>query len=198
MESIEVKPDKAQRRLWVIYSFVVFIIGTIICGLIMLAGEFEAIIGGGVAWLGWCVVMGLIITYTRAYWGTLSYQIDDDSVDAEGGVFFTKHVTVPYSKVTNVDLTQGPFQRMMDIATIHVQTAGAGGAQGAQAELRLTGVKDFKDLKRIVTERARVVGRASAPPPSEPAPPEGSQKEILQSMLQELQSIRELLEERQG
>lgn len=198
MDPIQVKPDEAQRRLWIIYILVLFGIGTVICGLIMLAGEPEALIGGAIAWVCLAVVMGLIIAYIRAYWKTLSYQIDEDSVDAEGGVFFTKHVTVPYSKVTNVDLTQGPFQRMVDVATIHVQTAGAGGAQGTQAELRLTGVKDFQDLKQIVTERARAEGRGTAPPPSEPAASEGSQKEILQSILQELKAMRELLEERQA
>ena len=196
MESIEVKPDEAQRRLWVIYMLVVFAVGALVCFAIMLIPEPEALLGGVIVLVCWSALMLLLVVYVRAYWGTLHYVIDEDSVDAEGGVFFTRNVTVPYSKVTNVDLTQGPFQRKVGVATVHVQTAGAGGAQGTQAELRLTGVKDFQDLKRIVTERARAVGRGSAAPPSEPATPEGSQREIFQSMLRELKSIRELLEER--
>lgn len=194
METIEVRPDEAQRRLWVIYALVVFAIGAIVCGGIMLIPDPEALLVGGIALVAWCVIMLLIVLYLGAYWRTLRYVIEDDSVEGEGGVFFTKHVTVPYSKVTNVDLTQGPFQRMLQIANIHVQTAGAGGAQGARAELKLCGLRDAAELRTVVTRRARAVGRGPAAESTPAEPPEGRQ-ELLQSILRELTAIRELLEQ---
>ncbi|MFQ5917784.1 MAG: PH domain-containing protein [Candidatus Binatia bacterium] len=68
-----------------------------------------------------------ILLWIPAFYKSLEYIIDSDSVKIRKGVFWRKRVAVPYQKITNVDITQGPVQRMFNIGTIHVQTAGAGG-----------------------------------------------------------------------
>jgi membrane protein YdbS with pleckstrin-like domain len=68
-------------------------------------------------------------------------------------VFWQKRVTVPYAKITNIDVTQGPLQRSFDIGTIRVQTAGAGGAQGEQAEMVLWGLRDLEEVQNQIMRR---------------------------------------------
>jgi uncharacterized membrane protein YdbT with pleckstrin-like domain len=113
------------------------------------------------------------------------------------GVFWRKRVTVPYTKITNIDVTQGPGQRMFNIGAVHVQTAGASGTQGAQAELQLIGVRDFNELKDIIMERVRgyVVSR---PEEVKKEVVGESDSEIFRRMLEELTAIREVLEKKQG
>ena len=96
--------------------------------------------------------MVFIAFWIPAYFKTLEYILDDEAVKMNKGVFWKKRVTVPYHKITNVDVTQGPIERMYNLGTIHVQTAGAGGAQGANAELRMNGIRELESLKNIIMD----------------------------------------------
>jgi len=86
---------------------------------------------------------------------------------------------------------------MFNIGAVHVQTAGAGGTQGAQAELQLIGVRDFNELKDTIMERVR--GYAVSRPEEVKKEVVGeSDSEIFRRMLEELTAIREVLEKKQG
>jgi len=79
----------------------------------------------------WLLVMLLIrVWWIPLYYDSISYAIEDDAVRGQSGVFWKRYVTVPFVKITNINITQGPLQRVYDIGTIHIQTAGAGGNQG--------------------------------------------------------------------
>ena len=87
-------------------------------------------------------------------------------------------------------MSQGPLQRKFGLGTIHVQTAGAGGAQGAQAELRMIGIKDFEGLKNIIMEGVRGFSSSQF----EKTTAEISEQDTLVSIWQELKAIRIALE----
>lgn len=109
-----------------------------------------------------------------------------------GGVVWKKYVTVPYSKITNVDITRGPLQRYYKIGTIHVQTAGAAGKQGEKAELKLVGIRELEKIRGVIIENIRDLNypgtsrtkKAEKPP---------AQENIFQDMLRELRDIKDLL-----
>ena len=87
-----------------------------------------------------------------AYHRSIEYGIDSESVRSKRGVFWKRVTTVPFHKITNIDISQGPLQRAFGIGTIHVQAAGAGGSQGGQAELLLQGIEDLEGLRyRLLT-----------------------------------------------
>ena len=104
---------------------------------------------------GWTIVMLLVLAWIPAYCGTLEYVIGAQAVRSRGGVFWKKHVTIPLRMITHVDVTQGPMERAFGVGTIHVQTAGAGGAQGAYAELRFTGIRELEELKELIMNGVR-------------------------------------------
>jgi uncharacterized membrane protein YdbT with pleckstrin-like domain len=114
----------------------------------------------------------------------------------EGGVFWKRRATVPYTKVTNVDTTQGPLERYFGFGSVHVQTAGAGGAQGAKAEVCLAGIKEFSQLKDIVLKLVaetddQIQGRTL----DTDAPVDASMLELIHS---ELVAIRTAIEHGKG
>jgi uncharacterized membrane protein YdbT with pleckstrin-like domain len=125
----------------------------------------------------------------------LEYVIDSDSVKMNKGVFWKKRVTVPFTKITNLDVTQGPVQRAFDIGTIHVQTAGAGGPEGARAELKLLGVRDLDEVKDTIMERVRGY-TVLKPDEVKQKVAEQSDSEIFARMLKELTAIRDVLEKK--
>ena len=199
MECIELRPEKEQKTMWFIDWTMLFFIG-----LVPLVVFLAVIPPGEVEWLvfllclvGWLVVMGLILVWIPAFYKSLEYLIDSDSVKMKKGVFWKKNVAVPFTKITNLDVTEGPVQRMFGIGTINVQTAGAGGQQGAQPELKLLGVRDLEGVKDSIMERVRGYTISGSGEVKEKAA-EVSDSEILGRMLEELTAIREVLEKKRS
>jgi hypothetical protein len=194
MEAIFVKPEKEQKTLWFVGWAVPFVLGLALWVILLLTID-KLIFGLCV--VGWLILMVPILLWISAFYRSLEYIVDSDSVKMKKGVFWREHVIVPYPKITNVDVTQGPVQRMLNIGTIYVQTAGAGGTQGAQAELTLLGVRDLEGLKDTIMERVRGY-TISRPEEVKKEIVEESDSQILRHMLEELTAIREALEKRQS
>ncbi len=154
MEKLTLKPEREQRTLWFITWVIVFAIGTPFW---IVAPFFvgDILIFFGVFLFIWLVIMILVVIWIPAAFKALEYTIDDDGVKMHGGVVWKKYVTVPYSKITNVDITRGPLQRLYNIGTIHVQTAGAAGKQGEKAELKLAGIRDLEKVREVIIENIK-------------------------------------------
>ena len=192
MEPIVVRPEKEQRTMWFIGWAIPFVLGLAL-GVILLPTVDKLIFG--LCLVGWLMLMSLILLWISAFYKSLEYVIDSDSIKMRKGVFWRKRVTVPYPKITNIDVTQGPVQRMFNMGTIHIQTAGASGPQGAQAELKLLEVRDLDGLKDTIMERVRDYA-PSRPEEVKKEVGEESDAEILGRILKELTAIREVLEKK--
>ncbi len=192
MEPIVLKPENEQKTLWIIDWAIPFVIGLIV--LVILTLFVERVVFG-ICLAGWLIVMLLILLWIPAFYKSLEYVIDSDSVKAKAGVFWRKNVTIPYTKVTNLDVTQGPIERIFDIGTIHVQTAGAGGQQGAKAEQKLVGIRNLVGLKDAILERISCY-TISAPDQVKGKITQQEDAQIFERILKELKAIRQVLEDR--
>jgi len=196
-----VKPEKELKVIWYMTAFIVFAVTAVILLTFYLFTDVnpKVIAGFSVAWL-----LSLVITliWIPAAYRAVEYYIEDDSVKMKGGIFWRKHVTVPNQKITNIDITQGPFQRFLKLGTIHVQTAGAGGQQGQKAELKISGVRDTAKIKDAISENIASITpaflkekeRGSLPSYQQVAKTGfSSEREVLADILEILKSIDERL-----
>ena len=200
METIKMKPDGALKSYWIVAWLIwyVFLVFVALLPAIILAIVGERGPGGLVAGIMiavWSVVMFPLLAWLPAYYRTLEYEVDDDSVNAKRGVFWKRYVTVPFTKITNIDVHQGPLERQFGLGTIHIQTAGAGGQQGGVAELKLVGIRDLGGVKELIAERVKQYShRAAAGPAPGTAHESESDSEVLKKILNELGAIRTVLE----
>jgi len=192
MDTPTFQPEKELRTLWLVTWIIVSAIGTPVLLLLLLGN----VVVFGLLLMIWLFVMVLVLVWIPAYYSSISYSIEEDAVRGQAGVFWKKYVTVPYTKITNIDIRQGPLERAFHIGTVGLQTAGAGGSQGSRAELRLMGIHQLEAVKETIRERIRTYDRAKVPlQPAEP-PSEETEQPVLQQILLELQAIRELLKNR--
>ena len=172
-----------------------------------------AVVGGFLASLGvladaptW--VVGLVVVppvsvfafltwWIPAFYRTAAYRFTDDEIEYRRGVFFQQKTTVPYNRITNVNASQGPIQRLVDAGSVSIHTAGYGGQMGA--ELSISGVSDYEDIKEQVLTKVRRRPPAATESGSEIQP---SDEEFVSERdtgtsdeLAELRRIRELLEQ---
>jgi len=139
----------------------------------------------------WTVVMILFLIWIPAAFRALQYTIDEDGVKMSGGVVWKKQVTVPYAKITNVDITRGPLQRYYNIGTIHVQTAGAAGKQGEKAELKLAGIRELDTVRDVIIENIKGLNYPDTRSKGKYPIYHGSS--VFEDMLRELKDIKDLL-----
>ena len=193
MERIELRPEKEQRKLWFITWVIVFVLGTPSWILPTFFVRDEGFLFFIAFLILWFIVMVLVLIWIPAAFRALEYTIDEDGVKMSGGVVWKKHVTVPYSKITNVDITRGPLQRHYKIGTIHVQTAGAAGKQGEKAELKLAGIRDLEKVREVIVENIRKLNY-SGPSERKGIETASGERNVLEDMLSELKDIKDLLE----
>jgi hypothetical protein len=156
MDKLIIRPEPQQKTMWILgwaLQFILFFIADLLFILVLKDPEIKLILG--ITLSSCLLIMLLILLWIPAFYRSLEYSIDSDSISGKKGVFWRRTVTIPYYKITNIDITQGPVQRWFNIGTIHCQTAGMAGPQGQKAELKLLGIKDLEDVKEMIREKVK-------------------------------------------
>jgi len=118
------------------------------------------------------------------YYDTIVYKLTEDKIMWRRGVWFKNTGIVPYNRITNIDIIQGPISRKFGIGTLKIQTAGYSGQ--ARAEIRIEGIEQFEELRELIM--GFVKGK-------KPVAVETYEEENIDlKILNELVRIRELLE----
>ena len=70
------------------------------------------------------IALALIIRVPSTRYNARGYQISADRLRVVRGLLFRSDSVVPFGRVQHIDLDQGPLERMYDLATLTVHTAG--------------------------------------------------------------------------
>lgn len=73
------------------------------------------------------------------------YYITDKRVTHEFTFIIKKTSSAPYDKIQDLHLTQGLLERMFDLGTIHINTAGA-----PTIEIKLSGIQNPSIAKELI------------------------------------------------
>ena len=180
----EFKPAPQFKTLYYIY-FLAFAVSCILIFFPMLF--FTPIIALGIS-IPILAVLIFVIYWIQKYYDTMTYKLTENEMTWRRGVWFKKTGVVPYNRITNIDIAQGPISRMLGIASLKIQTAGySAPASGlGSAEIRIEGMEQFEELRELVMEFVR----GKKPVAVETYEEEDTNLKILD----ELVKIRELLE----
>ena len=192
MENV-IKPDKkyytAQLLILSILSSII-IIGAIVINLIIYYEEGPDSEGITVISLiclclisvMWIVSLPLIHLWIK----NLSYFIRDDRITIQSGILTKKEKNIPYRSITDFVLVRGPFDRILGIGTIKVQTAGQS-TEGYEGNL--SGLLDYKLLHADLREKLKFLHPISeSATTSEPI--KQPNDSVLIQILEELKEIR--------
>ena len=188
-----IKPDKkyytAQLLILSILSSLI-IIGAIVINLIIYYQEGPDSEGITVIWLiclgiiscMWIVSLPIIHLWIK----NLSYFIHDDRITIQSGILTKKEKNIPYRSITDFVLVRDPFDRILGIGTIKVQTAGQS-AEGYEGNL--SGLLDYGPLHANLREKLKTLHPISeSTTTSEPI--KQTDESVLIQILEELKEIR--------
>ncbi len=149
-------------RSLIVLLFLTFFIGVFIAGFIAEIGAELGLSENALASVGtgfFLVLLALAVLFF--IWAKLSahfyrYELRSDGFRKEHGVINKKYVTIPYSKIQNVDINRGLLARILGLSDLHIQTAGAsatvgrygmqmGGAEGMLPGLEINVAEELRD-----------------------------------------------------
>jgi membrane protein YdbS with pleckstrin-like domain len=110
--------------------------GGIIGLLVLLFTVSPGILGSMLMLAGWAAIV-IFAACWAWFWPPVryrytSYSVDDQGIMIRSGVVWRKVVSVPQSRVQHTDVSQGPIERSLGLATLIIHTAGT---QNASIEL---------------------------------------------------------------
>jgi membrane protein YdbS with pleckstrin-like domain len=114
--------------------------GGIVALLVLLLTVAPGFLGGLLMLAGWAVAVLLAAAWAWL-WPPVRYRHTSYSVDGQGimirsGVVWRRVVSVPRSRVQHTDVSQGPIERGLGLATLIIHTAGT-----QHASIDLSGLK---------------------------------------------------------
>ena len=63
------------------------------------------------------------------YWRRFSFRVGADEVRIDSGILSRTHRSIPFDRVQDVDITQGPVSRLLGLAKVKFETGAAAGSE---------------------------------------------------------------------
>ncbi len=203
MKTQTVKPDSKylfKMRLVATLVALAIVVGGILLGVLLgvtgklrLSGVLvlvSANIGLNVLW--WLVAVIL----SEPYYRSLRYEIQDDEVVVNVGIWTKSVKHVPYRTVTNMQVKRDVVDRLLGIGTLNIQTAGMSGQTGAEEQL--VGLSNVQEVYESVAGELRRFRGGMAPTQADvEEEPAAALPADLGEILVQVRAIRVLLEQRQ-
>jgi membrane protein YdbS with pleckstrin-like domain len=179
------KPAPEFKTYYFLYLFLTTLLAAaFILFPVSLAGEpvLNTLFAGGLI-----AVVVFVAVWIPLYYRSVVYHLSRTEMTWKRGVWFRGTGIVPYNRITNVDIVQGPLMRVFGISDLRIQTAGY--SAQAQAEIRIQGVEEPEDVRELIM--AQVRGR---PPVAATTGGEETVQAPEDAVLAELRAIRRVLE----
>lgn len=145
--------------LWIIYILLLSLFGYFIPVLVEL---FNLKILTGVLLLGgvFYLVPSMLLSYLFAHlsYKNWKYELADKALKIEKGIIFKKYISIPYTRIQNVDIYRGLLARLLGLSDIQIQTAGYSAPVGGKmfsSEGRLPGLSPStaEDLREDLVQK---------------------------------------------
>lgn len=108
----------------------------------------------------WLVLAGTLAAFLMAgafrwfAWARFTYVLTADAVVIESGVFSRNRRTIPYARVADVGIERRPLQRLFGLATVNMETGGAGSNEGALDSVSIVEAERLQHFLRSRRENA--------------------------------------------
>jgi hypothetical protein len=85
--------------------------------------------------------------WAKLYYESFKFELAEKGLKIESGVIWKKYITIPYTRIQNVDIYRGPLARALRLSDIHVQTAGISGAMITEGRIPGLSPKDAEEMR---------------------------------------------------
>lgn len=98
------------------------------------------------AGIGIVLVVGAFL-----YWRRFEYRVGTNEIRIDSGILSRIHRSIPFDRIQDVDISQGPLHRVLGLARVRFETGGSAGAKeddGSLAAISLARAGEIRDQVR--------------------------------------------------
>ena len=120
------------------------------------------------AWVGVFALLAILAMFGTEYykWWRFSYRLDTEELRIASGIFSRNVRSIPYERIQDVNLEQGPLARMLGLARVRLETGSSGsGDEGALDSVDLAEASRLRDVIRL-RKAAQAQGMAAEGQPT--------------------------------
>ncbi len=196
---MEVRPDPRLLHKLLLVMVTITVI-TLTCevglqALIALKPEHSRAEVGAVLWpivlrltvVGWIIAVPIMALWVR----NLIYIVGEERISIHKGILSRIQQNIPYRAITDFQLHRSPFDRLLGIGSLRIQTAGQG-QTATGYEGNLAGLVDWEDLLEQLRSKVQQYQDA----PGAQSSSENINPVELGGILNELRTIRTAIAER--
>lgn len=85
------------------------------------------------------------------YWRRFEYRVGETEIRIDSGIFSRTHRSIPFDRVQDVDITQGPVARLLGLAQVKFETGGSAGQE--EGVLQAISLERAQELRQLVRAR---------------------------------------------
>ena len=108
------------------------------------------------------VTVGILL-----YWARFEYRVGANEIRIDSGILSRTHRSIPFDRVQDVDISQGPLARLLGLAKVKFETGASGGTD--EGVLQAISLERAQQLRELVRSRRSGVGVAPSPGVAEEA-----------------------------
>ncbi|HET7817532.1 MAG TPA: PH domain-containing protein [Sphingomicrobium sp.] len=131
------------------------------------------------------LLVSLVAVYL--YWRNFEYRVGANEIRIDSGILSRTHRSIPFDRIQDVDISQGPFARLVGIAKVKLETGASSGPKSDEGVLRAIALERAEELRSLVRSRraarapqaAVEAGEAAAEAPAEPVHAMGPRRLLL-------------------
>lgn len=94
-------------------------------------------------WLPLLILPAFLIELYRTR--TLRYRFTEEELVISTGRWFRGERHIPYAKIQNIDLVQGPLHRLLDVGEVRLETASGSGAEATLVVLSRSAERELRE-----------------------------------------------------
>ncbi|MBN2450800.1 MAG: PH domain-containing protein [Lentisphaeria bacterium] len=161
MEDRELRPCPALCVLWVLCAgFAAAVVAGTVAGVVGAwrgTGYHAFAVAFVIAWLALSLLVVL-------YFQSLRYALDARYVSKASGVLWRRRRSIPLEKITNIDVVQGPIERLAGMGQVWIYTPSTGADTPEEKLVGVAKPQEVKaDLVRRIAEAEDALARAAFP-----------------------------------
>jgi|CXWL01.1.fsa_nt_gi membrane protein YdbS with pleckstrin-like domain len=132
--------------------------GNLFAGIALSIGAVAKWEGEGLAvaagiWVVILLILGFALVSTRLDFELRDYLVGDKSLRVRMGAVNQREVTLSYANVQNIEVRQGPLERLFGFKSLTVSTAGGGSShphEESSHEVTLAGLTNADEIRALV------------------------------------------------
>lgn len=144
------------------------------------------------------ILVGWII-FNVLYFKSIQYKFEEHEIVIHRGVIQKKVKVVPFQSVTNITISRDPIDRIFNIGSVKIQTAGYSGEK--TPELKIEGIKNYYEIYNKIMSSVKLDSRITPLKAEEKLPVEVLSTDIIEirkAILKEFIEIKELIGKRKN